>query len=220
MFTSRGTAVPLFGLFDNFQVWKLHTPMDYFFFFLTIAIGVAVFYGMTQILKKYRTPEHAVQRVAKKLKKLGGNDAATYIGKTIRCGTESEPSELIALTADRIYLIHVFHYGTKAYGGVNQREWVLESGTERRKEMNPLPALKDQRSMLQKLFTREKAGSVPMELLLVFSDTYGRTRFQLDGVTNALDIRDMNSWWKKRPARFSGRLDFAKVKQILDRSLA
>ena len=147
-------------------------------------------------------------------------NAATYIGKTIRCGTESEPSELIALTADRIYLIHVFHYGTKAYGGVNQREWVLESGTERRKEMNPLPALKDQRSMLQKLFTREKAGSVPMELLLVFSDTYGRTRFQLDGVTNALDIRDMNSWWKKRPARFSGRLDFAKVKQILDRSLA
>ena len=103
---------------------------------------------------------------------------------------------------------------------MNQREWVLESGTERRKEMNPLPALKDQRSMLQKLFTREKAGSVPMELLLVFSDTYGRTRFQLDGVTNALDIRDMNSWWKKRPARFSGRLDFAKVKQILDRSLA
>ena len=143
-----------------------------------------------------------------------------YIGKTIRCGTESQPSEFIALTADRIYLIHVFHYGTKAYGGVNQREWVLESGTERRKEMNPLPALKDQRSMLQKLFTREKAGSVPMELLLVFSDTYGRTRFQLDGVTNALDIRDMNSWWKKRPARFSGRLDFAKVKQILDRSLA
>ena len=57
-------------------------------------------------------------------------------------------------------------------------------------------------------------------LLLVFSDTYGRTRFQLDGVTNAIDIRDMNSWWKKRPARFSGRLDFAKVKQILDRSLA
>ena len=119
MFTSRGTAVPLFGLFDNFQVWKLHTPMDYFFFFLTIAIGVAVFYGVTQILKKYRTPEHAVQRVAKKLKKLGGNDAATYIGKTIRCGTESQPSELIALTADRIYLIHVFHYGTKAYGGVS-----------------------------------------------------------------------------------------------------
>ena len=128
MFTFRGTAVPLFGLFDNFQVWKLHTPMDYFFFFLTIAIGVAVFYGVTQILKKYRTPEHAVQRVAKKLKKLGGNDAATYIGKTIRCGTESQPSELIALTADRIYLIHVFHYGTKAYGGVNQREWVGPEG--------------------------------------------------------------------------------------------
>ena len=91
MFTSRGTAVPLFGLFDNFQVWKLHTPMDYFFFFLTIAIGVAGFYGVTQILKKYRTPEHAVQRVAKKLKKLGGNDAATYIGK----GKLDELAELV-----------------------------------------------------------------------------------------------------------------------------
>ena len=220
MFTSRGTAVPLFGLFNNFQAWKLHTPMDYFFFFLTIAIGVAVFYGVTQILKKYRTPGHAVQRVAKKLKKLGGNDAAIYIGKRIRCGSESVPSELVALTADRIYLVHTFHYGTKAYGGVNQREWVMESGTHQVKELNPLPALKEQRSMLQKLFTREKLGNVPIELLLVFSDTYGRTRFQLEGVTNALDIRDMNSWWKKRPPKFAGKLDFAKTKQVLDRSLA
>ena len=74
--------------------------------------------------------------------------------------------------------------------------------------------------MLQKLFTREKLGNVPIELLLVFSDTYGRTRFQLEGVTNALDIRDMNSWWKKRPPKFAGKLDFAKTKQVLDRSLA
>ena len=210
-------AVPL--LFEGFQIWKLHTPGDYAGFFAILLAGCAVLYAATQYLKKNRTREKALARTAAKLKRLGGPGAEVYTDRTICYGTESLPSELIMISQDRVYVGRVFHFGLNVTGGANMREWLLKGGTELRKEQNPMPALREQRSLLLKLFAKEKLKEIPVEFLIVFADNYGRATFRVDGVQNAVDYRDLGSWWKKRPQRFSGRIDMAEVKKVLDRTL-
>lgn len=211
-------AVPL--LFEGFQLWKLHTPGDYAGFFAILLAGSAVLWAATQHLKKNRTRERALARTAAKLRKLGGPGAEVYTDRTIRCGTESVPSELVMVSADRVYVGKVFHFGLKVTGGANMREWLLKGGTELRKEENPVPAMREQRALLLKVFAKEKLKDIPVEFLIVFADCYGRTTFRVDGIQNAVDYRDLKSWWKKRPARFSGRIDMAEVKKVLDRTLS
>ncbi len=55
----------------NFQLWKLHTAADYLSFFLFLLAGIAVFVVAAKCMNRRRNHETAVNKVMKRLGKLG-----------------------------------------------------------------------------------------------------------------------------------------------------
>ena len=62
----------------NFQLWKLHTAADYLSFFLFLLAGIAVFVVAAKCMNRRRNHETAVNKVMKRLGKLGKKPSRVY----------------------------------------------------------------------------------------------------------------------------------------------
>lgn len=210
------TNALLAGMFDKpgFRAWKLQTPGDYFFFFLILFGGVLIFYLIGRYLKKHRTREDAVRRVAGKLKGLGSG-AESYIAPTLSNGRDSIKCELLSVTKDRVYVVKVFHLAQEAGGTATSDYWRFRlSPKEAFDEVNPLPSLKEQQFFIKNILSENGLVSVPVERLVVFADRFGATRIGLQGVQCACGIeklRSMNKKSKPLPA-----IDIQKTKEALE----
>ena len=205
--------------FEGFNPWKLRTPGDYFYFLLIIAIGVAALAVATKVLAKRRTHDIAVQRTAKRLKKLGGRGAECYCGKTVRTKKADYPCDLICVAQDKVYIVRVYHFGLEVYGGRQEPLWKFRYYKEEVTEQNPLPALEERAVALSQLFVKAGVRNVDVEPLIVFADNFGTTKFYLPGAERlAVSIGFLKKWRKDRPLGRKGGYDIEEVKKALEAS--
>ena len=68
----------------NFQLWKLHTAADYLSFFLFLLAGIAVFVVAAKCMNRRRNHETAVNKVMKRLGKLGKKPSRVYKNVTLK----------------------------------------------------------------------------------------------------------------------------------------
>ena len=83
----------------NFQLWKLHTAADYLSFFLFLLAGIAVFVVAAKCMNRRRNHETAVNKVMKRLGKLGKKPSRVYKNVTLK--TEDGGQSLDGIVLDR-----------------------------------------------------------------------------------------------------------------------
>lgn len=201
---------------EGFQVWKLHTTWDYLFFFLIIAAGIALIKLAIFIMDKHRDMPHALARTARALKRVGGPGTECYLNKTIRSKKDVQAFELIAVLPDKVVTVKVFPFGLEIFGGANEPRWRFCFNKDERWADNPLPALEEQKVVLNRVFMRAGVKNVPVETLIVFADNYGTAKFKVDGVRECVSVGYLKKW--RKDTKKDAKLDLRAVKAALEES--
>ena len=93
------------GWFDGINVWKINTWSGLISYVLLILAGALIFFLIIHRINRNRRPDVAMQRVSKRLKRLGGKGSRVYTDFTLRtfAGDLALVSELSeANTADAV----------------------------------------------------------------------------------------------------------------------
>lgn len=204
--------------FDGFNVWKLHTTWDYIFFFLILAVGVALIKLAIRVMASRRDLPHALARTAKGLKRVGGAGTACYLNKTIYSKKDVRDYELIAVLPDKVLAVKVFPFGLEIYGGANEPRWRFCFNKDVRYAENPLPELEEQKVVLNRVFMRAGVKNVPVETLIVFADNYGTARFKVDGVRECVAVTYLKKW--RKDTKKDAKIDLRAVKAALEASFS
>ncbi len=203
---------------EGFNVWKLHTVWDYVFFFLIIAVGIGLIKLAIRVMDARRDMPHALARTAKALKRAGGAGTECYLNKTVRSKKDEQFYELIAVLPDKVVAVKVFPFGLQIFGGVNEPRWRFCFNKDERWADNPLPALEEQKVVLNRIFMRAGVKNVPVETLIVFADNYGTAQFKIDGVRECVAVSYIKKW--RKDTKKETKLEARAVKAALEAAFA
>ena len=107
----------------NFQLWKLPTAADYLSFFLFLLAGIAVFVVAAKCMNRRRNHETAVNKVMKRLGKLGKKPSRVYKNVTLKTEDGGQSLDGIVLDRGGIRLVRAYGWGTKIYGQPDGEMW-------------------------------------------------------------------------------------------------
>ena len=203
----------------EWQIWKLNTVWDYFFFFLIIAAGYAVYRLAVGWLNRNRNLQGQIPRVEKRMKKSLGPETVCFSRGSLKTEEGEQPFDILCVSSDRVYTVKVFPFGLKVKGGANVPQWQFSDNRETRKEPNPVPGLRDLKNTLNRIFSREGLKNVPVEPLIVFSDNWGNTKFHLEGINYASGYTKLSEYLKRQPKKIAGRIDSRAVSAALEKYL-
>ena len=186
------------GWFDGINVWKINTWGEFISYALVILTGVLVFFLIIRRINRNRRPDVAQQRVAKKLKKLGGKGSRVYTNFTLRTFAGDTPFEMLWVARDRLYVVKVIAQGTRIAGSASGSTWRLD-GSVKDTIKNPLPALENQRRALLPYLSAKGFEDILVEPMVICSDTYETPRFKIDGFTSIYTYKYLGAWRRKFP---------------------
>ena len=186
------------GWFDGINVWKINTWGEFISYALVILTGVLVFFLIIRRINRNRRPDVAQQRVAKKLKKLGGKGSRVYTNFTLRTFAGDTPFEMLWVARDRLYVVKVIAQGTRIAGSASGSTWRLD-GSVKDTIKNPLPALENQRRALLPYLSAKGFEDVLVEPMVICSDTYETPRFKIDGFSSIYTYKYLGAWRRKFP---------------------
>ena len=201
---------------DGFNIWKLHTHMDYVYFGLILVGGFVLLWLVIRFLASRRTPEGTAARVEKQLRKLGGKESAVYRDVTIRSQRDHCSCAMLYANWEGVYVVQVYHFGLEVSGSASSKYWTLSYNKDIRQVDNPLDEMEEQIVVLNRLLGRAGIRGVPVEKLVIFADIYGRPSLSLRGVDCAVVRQDLPKWRKEK--RKGSTIDLKGVKQALEAS--
>ncbi|MBR2604997.1 MAG: NERD domain-containing protein [Clostridia bacterium] len=203
------------GWFDGINVWKINTWGEFISYALVILTGVLVFFLIIRRINRNRRPDVAQQRVAKKLKKLGGKGSRVYTNFTLRTFAGDTPFEMLWVARDRLYVVKVIAQGTRIAGSASGSTWRLD-GSVKDTIKNPLPALENQRRALLPYLSAKGFEDILVEPMVICSDTYETPRFKIDGFTSIYTYKYLGAWRRKFPLAKRLFFDVDKVCALLE----
>ena len=203
------------GWFDGINVWKINTWGEFISYALVILTGVLVFFLIIRRINRNRRPDVAQQRVAKKLKKLGGKGSRVYTNFTLRTFAGDTPFEMLWVARDRLYVVKVIAQGTRIAGSASGSTWRLD-GSVKDTIKNPLPALENQRRALLPYLSAKGFEDVLVEPMVICSDTYETPRFKIDGFSSIYTYKYLGAWRRKFPLAKRLFFDVDKVCALLE----
>ena len=203
------------GWFDGINVWKINTWGEFISYALVILTGVLVFFLIIRRINRNRRPDVAQQRVAKKLKKLGGKGSRVYTNFTLRTFAGDTPFEMLWVARDRLYVVKVIAQGTRIAGSASGSTWRLD-GSVKDTMKNPLPALENQRRALLPYLSAKGFEDILVEPMVICSDTYETPRFKIDGFTSIYTYKYLGAWRRKFPLAKRLFFDVDKVCALLE----
>jgi len=201
---------------NGFNIWKLNTAWDYVFFIAIVAAGVFLIWLAIRFLAKRRTPEYAARRVEKRLLRLGGHGSKVYRNVTFQAKKDTVRFGMLWAAKDHIYIVKVYHFGLDVSGSADSSEWRLAFNKDVRRTPNPLPELREQAVVLNRLFQRQGVRGCSAEPLVVFADNYGTARLALKGVDCAVVYQRMKKWRKDHPLPKDPPYDLAAAERALE----
>lgn len=203
------------GWFDGINVWKINTWGELISFVLVILTGALVFFLIIRRINRNRRPDVAQQRVAKKLKKLGGKGSRVYTNFTLRTFAGDTPFEMLWVARDRIYVVKVIAQGTRIAGSATGSTWRLD-GSVKDTIKNPLPALENQRRALLPYLSAKGFEEILVEPMVICADTYETPRFKIDGFSSIYTYKYLGAWRRKFPLAKRLFFDVDKVCALLE----
>ena len=205
---------------SGFTAWKLHTREDYINFAIVVLIGILVFVLAQRRINKHRNYQDSRDRVAKRMKKLGGPGAECYLDMTVHSKRDARPCEFLHICGNCVYVVKVFWWGLNVSGSANAQRWAFTSGKEVRYEPNPLPELEEICVSLNRMFVRRGLNCVPVKPLIVLADNFGSSHSHVSGTDCIVAYQDLKKWRKANPLDRAKGFDIKKVKKALEASFA
>ena len=203
------------GWFDGIRVWKINSWGELISYALLILTGALVFFLIIRRINRNRRPDVAQQRVAKRLKKLGGKGSRVYTNFTLRTFAGDTPFEMLWVAWDRLYVVKVIAQGTRIAGTASGSTWRLD-GSVKDTIKNPLPALENQRRALLPYLSAKGFEEVMVEPMVICADTYETPRFKIDGFTSIYTYKYLGAWRRKNPLAKRLFFDTDKVCALLE----
>lgn len=203
------------GWFDGIRVWKINSWGELISYALLILTGALVFFLIIRRINRNRRPDVAQQRVAKRLKKLGGKGSRVYTNFTLRTFAGDTPFEMLWVARDRLYVVKVIAQGTRIAGTASGSTWRLD-GSVKDTIKNPLPALENQRRALLPYLSAKGFEEVMVEPMVICADTYETPRFNIDGFTSIYTYKYLGAWRRKNPLAKRLFFDTDKVCALLE----
>ena len=203
------------GWFDGINVWKINTWGELISYALVILTGALVFFLIIRRINRNRRPDVAQQRVAKKLRKLGGKGSRVYTNFTLRTFAGDTPFEMLWVARDKLYVVKVIAQGTRIAGSASGSTWRLD-GSVKDTIKNPLPALENQRRALLPYLSAKGFEDVLVEPMVICADTYETPRFKIDGFTSIYTYKYLGAWRRKFPLAKRLFFDVDKVCALLE----
>ena len=203
------------GWFDGINVWKINTWGELISYALVILTGVLVFFLIIRRINRNRRPDVAQQRVAKKLKKLGGQGSRVYTNFILRTFAGDTPFEMLWVARDRLYVVKVIAQGTRIAGSATGSTWRLD-GSVKDTIKNPLPTLENQRRALLPYLSAKGFEEILVEPMVICADTYETPRFKIDGFTSIYTYKYLGAWRRKFPLAKRLFFDVDKVCALLE----
>ncbi len=203
------------GWFDGIRVWKINSWGELISYALLILTGALVFFLIIRRINRNRRPDVAQQRVAKRLKKLGGKGSRVYTNFTLRTFAGDTPFEMLWVARDRLYVVKVIAQGTRIAGTASGSTWRLD-GSVKDTIKNPLPALENQRRALLPYLSAKGFEEIMVEPLVICADTYETPRFKIDGFTSIYTYKYLGAWRRKNPLAKRLFFDTDKVCALLE----
>lgn len=203
------------GWFDGIRVWKINSWGELISYALLILTGALVFFLIIRRINRNRRPDVAQQRVAKRLKKLGGKGSRVYTNFTLRTFAGDTPFEMLWVARDRLYVVKVIAQGTRIAGTASGSTWRLD-GSVKDTIKNPLPALENQRRALLPYLSAKGFEEVMVEPMVICADTYETPRFKIDGFTSIYTYKYLGAWRRKNPLAKRLFFDTDKVCALLE----
>ena len=186
------------GWFDGITVWKINTLGDLIYYILLILLGALAFFLIIRRINHNRRPDVALQRVAKRLKRLGGKGSRVYTNFTLRTFARDTPFEMLWVARDRLYVVKVIPQGTRIAGSSSGSTWKL-GGSVSDTMKNPLPALENQRRALLPYLSAKGFEDIQVEPMVICADTYETPRFKIDGFSSIYTYKYLGAWRRKYP---------------------
>ncbi len=203
------------GWFDGITVWKIHTLGDLIYYILLILLGALIFFLIIRRINHNRRPDVALQRVAKRLKRLGGKGSRVYTNFTLRTFAGDTPFEMLWVARDRLYVVKVIPQGTRIAGSSSGSTWKL-GGSVNDTMKNPLPALENQRRALLPYLSSKGFEDIQVEPMVICADTYETPRFKIDGFSSIYTYKYLGAWRRKYPLAKRLFFDVDKVCALLE----
>lgn len=203
------------GWFDGIRVWKINSWGELISYALLILTGALVFFLIIRRINRNRRPDVAQQRVAKRLKKLGGKGSRVYTNFTLRTFAGDTPFEMLWVARDRLYVVKIIAQGTRIAGTASGSTWRLD-GSVKDTIKNPLPALENQRRALLPYLSAKGFEEVMVEPMVICADTYETPRFKIDGFTSIYTYKYLGAWRRKNPLAKRLFFDTDKVCALLE----
>ena len=201
--------------FEGADMWKLTSAGQIFSYILLILSGILVFWLIIRRINRNRRPDVAMQRVARKLAKLGGRGSRVYTRFSLPSGGGEIPVEMLWAARDRLYVVKVLPHGTRISGTEKGAVWKL-GGSVSETVPNPLPALDKQRRVLLSLLGANGFGEVHVDPLVVCADTYETPRFKIDGFSSIVNYGGLRAWRRKHPLIRRWFYDIVAVRTLLE----
>ncbi len=208
------------GIFSgNFQAWKLHSVSDYLNALVYVVLGILFFWLIIRYMNKQRNHEKALERVARRLKRLAGQPVKLYRKVVLRLPEGEQAFDAVLADKSGIYLVRVFEWGFKIYGAPDGEIWRREDQQRKEEFPNPLIELKRGAAGIQAILQERGAGQVKVMPMVIFADNYQTPELYLGYGSFSTTYQELKQWYRKQAAVRTAQYDFDHVSSILDEFL-
>ena len=182
------------------EVWKLHSIMDYAYFFLVAAGGALVFYLWTRRLKGLRDDVQAARRVGKKLARWG----KVYRNVCFFRGEEGElQTDFVLVDQSGVVLVKAIGWGIRLKEEDQASRWRLSDLKNFRVIDNPIYQLQPAVRYLEDMLDR-RGVDLRVNTLIVLADPYDRPVIP-ERLSNVVGYQDLDGWLKRRKNAAGGK---------------
>lgn len=200
----------------NFQLWKLHTASDYLSFFLFLLAGIVVLVAAAKCMNRQRNHKTAVNKVMKRLGKLGKRPSRVYKNVVLR--TEDGGQNLDGVFMDRsgIRLVRAYGWGTKIYGKPDGEMWRREDPKRKEEFKNPLFELNAAAETIKNVLKDQGVEKIKVTPLVVFADNYQIPELYLGYGSCSTTYQELKAWYKKQEIPKEAAYDMEKASAAVE----
>ena len=209
-------------MFGEFEVWKLHSIQEYFFFFLMVGSFAFITWFIIRRINSARNDKSAARRVGKKLKVKSGA-GKIYTDVTFDFGGQKVSYSLLLVDAAGIVAVKSVGRGLKIYGTNDDSHWkVVDNKLQAVRIPNPIKELETGFDPLRKYLSKSGVYRVNIEALTVFADPFDTPELYLGRDSGCIVFPELKKWVENRmlrAANINDKIDHTAVTAALDKAI-
>ena len=149
-------------------------------------------------MNRRRNHETAVNKVMKRLGKLGKKPSRVYKNVTLKTEDGGQSLDGIVLDRGGIRLVRAYGWGTKIYGKPDGEMWRREDPKRKEEFKNPLFELNAAAELIKNALKDQGMEKITVTPLVVFADNYQIPELYLGYGSCSTTYQELKDWYKKQ----------------------